>query len=74
MPRLCSEAKSYATEKMAIQRLTEALFTIGQTLDTTRWMIVIQPDGRFSPVVIPPAKELPLFMPLALHMNISLVS
>jgi len=44
-PALCSEASSYATRENAIRKLNKTVRF------ERRWIIIAQPDGRFSPAI-----------------------
>jgi len=46
-----ADAKSYATADNAIKALDKVLPLIGRTRETVNHMIIVQADGRFSPVV-----------------------
>ncbi len=41
--------KSYATQKSALRKLENVL---GPRLDSTRWLIAVNADGRYVPTVV----------------------
>ena len=48
-----TEAKSYKTQDNAMKELTRALTLAGRTPEDTRFVILAQPDGRFTPAILP---------------------
>lgn len=50
--RLVPDAKGYANEDNAIQKLADTLAKAGLTLDSVRWLIAINREGRFVPTIV----------------------
>lgn len=51
--RQVDAAKSYATQDNAMKELKRGLAIVGRTMADTRWVIVAQPNGRYTPAVLP---------------------
>lgn len=70
--RLVNEAKNYKTAANAEKALGVALAKIGKTVDNARFLIAVNSEGRFVPVVVPSPSLFGVYLPL-IHLGVSVV-
>lgn len=50
--RQCADTRGYVVEATAIRKLEHELEKIGETLDSVRWLIAVNEEKKFVPVVV----------------------